>query len=233
MNLRTALANIHRDPFWWRKVLRGGVLALSVFGAPWAAGLVVESYDMIRKGYPSPLPPGGDWPTRYLIGFFALLIDFAFYLLPALVAALMLFCIALVYTLGSGGAVLISLALVAGVVVLCYWLLLFALGVSAVGRLIYSAEGHVEAAISTSTLREAASPAKRSYFIRARLQSLPAYLPTLLLGGLIWLVLRSALPGGLLLAVVLLWLALSALLYAHLVVAQLYGAASREQQRLG
>ncbi len=44
-------------------MLIGGALLLTVIGYPWVAGLVIESLDNIRKGYPTPLPPWRDWGT--------------------------------------------------------------------------------------------------------------------------------------------------------------------------
>src|SRR5690349_11561146 len=93
MNLRTALATIHRDPLWWRKVLIGGALMLSLIGYPWAAGFEMESLENTRKGFPSPLPPWREWSLRYLIGLFALLIDFLFFGLPVFAIGMLLLCV--------------------------------------------------------------------------------------------------------------------------------------------
>ncbi len=62
---------------------------------------------------------------------------------------------------------------------------------------------------------------------QARLLSLPTYLLALLLVALAWLAARSSFSGAGLAVLLLLWLAASALLYAHLVVMQLYGMAER------
>jgi hypothetical protein len=83
--LRQAIAHIHADPAWLRKILLYGLCCLSIFGAPLAIGWVMESIDNSRKGYPTPLPPWFDWTSRYLIGLFTLLIDFTFFVLPLLV----------------------------------------------------------------------------------------------------------------------------------------------------
>src|SRR5215208_5925113 len=93
MNLRNALANIHRDPLWWRKILIGGALMLTVFGYPLAAGLVAESLDNTRKGFPTPLPPWREWFSRYLIGLFAVLIDILFFGMPIFGAGLLFLCV--------------------------------------------------------------------------------------------------------------------------------------------
>jgi hypothetical protein len=225
MSLRTALANIHNDRLWWRKVLIGGALMLTVVGYPWAAGLVVESLDNTRKGFPTPLPPWRDWFSRYIIGLFAALIDFIYFLLPLLAAGLLLFCIAVFFLVGGGGAA-VSLAPFV-TLALIYELTMFALGVAPVGRLIYVEEGAAEDALSTRPLRTALRPGARGAYASARLRSLPAYVPALLLAIAVWGALNSGFPGAWAIALLLLWLAASALLYAHLVVAQLYAQAER------
>ncbi len=230
MNLRTAVSNIHRDPLWWRKVLIGGALSLTVFGLPWAAGLVVQSYDNIRRGYPTPLPPGGDWSTRYIVGFLALMIDFVFFVLPVMVLGFVGVCGALAVALSRPGASLSTPGMIGLAVLLLYWLLMFGISVAPVSRLIYAADGRAEEVMNMQTIRDALHPEVRADYTRARLQSLAAYLPALLLGGLCWLVLNGALPGALLATLVLLWLTFSALLYAHLVVAQLYATIAHEKR---
>ena len=228
MKLRTALANIHNDRLWWRKILIGGALMLSVFGYPWAAGLVMESLDNARKGYPTPLPPWHEWSTRYLIGLFAVLIDFVFFVLPAFAIGLLLFCAALAALFGSAGSPRWLATVGVAALALCETAMFLA-GVAPIGRLIYAQEGRPEAAISIETLRAALRSDARRLYAQARLRSLPAYLPALVLGIASWLVGRGASPGALPAALLLLWLTLSALLYAHLVVAQIYAAATREK----
>jgi hypothetical protein len=223
MSLRTALTNIHRDPLWWRKILIGGALMLTVVGYPWAAGLVIENLDNARKGFPTPLPPWRDWSTRYLIGLFATLIDIVFFVLPIFVIGLLFFCSG-VATVAVGGGQLWWLVPLSGGILLIYELAAFASSVAPVGRLIYVEEGSVENALSATPLREALRPGARAMYARARLQSLPAYLPALSLAIATWFMIGAFWPAG----VLLLWLACSALLYAHLAVAQLYVAMLRQ-----
>jgi hypothetical protein len=97
--------------------------------------------------------------------------------------------------------------------------------VAPIGRLLYAEAGQIENALSMRPLREATRPAARAVYARARLWSLPAYLPAPLLLGAGWLV-------GWPFAVLPLWLALSALCYARLVVIQLYAAADAEARWL-
>jgi hypothetical protein len=223
MNLRTAIATIHRDRFWWRTVLIGGALSCTVIGYPWVAGLVMESLENTRNGVPTPLPRWHDWSTRYLIGLFAILIDILFFALPVFGIGLLLAC--------GGGALAIAgagwlmwMAPAGLVVLLVYELAVFASGVAPIGRTMFADAGQLEDVLSTKPLRMALRPATRAVYMRARLQSLPAYLPALLLLLAAWLV---SWPINLL----VIWLALSALVYAHLVVVQLYVIADREVRR--
>lgn len=231
--LRSALANIHGDPHWWRKILIGGALMLTLVGYPLAVGLVTESMENSRKGFPTPLPPWYDWSTRYLIGLFSVLIDFVFFIVPLLVAALLVFCAGLgAVAAGVDDAQALQLILGGiGGVTLLVWLALFFCSVAPVARLLFVAEGRIEDALSRAPLRQALTPPARRVFLRARLLSLAAYLPAALLGSLIALLSRLAFPGALLVLALLAWLALSALLYAHLVVVQLYVAADKELAR--
>src|SRR4051794_9728138 len=224
MNLRNALATIHRDPHWWRKVLIGGALMATMVGYPWAAGFEIESLENTRKGFATPLPRWSDWANRYVIGLLATLIDIMFFVLPVFGFGLLFLC--------GGGILAISgiqwtIWLVpAGLAALIlYQLAMFAIGVAPVGRLIYAEAGNIEDALSARPLREARRPAARALYRHARLQSLPAYLPALLLFVASWLAIWP-------LALLLLWLGLSALCYAHLVVVQLYVAADAEARWL-
>jgi hypothetical protein len=233
MNLRTALANIHRDSQWWRKIMIGGGLMMTIIGYPFAAGLVVENMDNTRKGYPTPLPPWGDWSSRYLIGVFAWLIDFLFFVLPLLAAGLIFFCVGIGSVIGraEGATAFVTPIIIGGLVL--FLGLMFLSGVSAVGRLIFVEEGGPEHAMSAVSLRETLRPGARSLYARARFASLPAYLPFLLVAATIVFVARQALDAGLLLVIPLVWLLLCTLLYAHLVVGQLYAAADKELEARG
>jgi hypothetical protein len=220
MNLRSTLANIHRDPHWWRTILIGGALMATVVGYPWVAGLEIESLENTRKGFPTPLPRWSDWANRYVIGLLAVLIDILFFVLPVFGFGLLFLCGGSVLALSGIAAT--SWVVPAGLAaLLLYQLAIFALGVAPIGRLIYAEAGSIEDALGARPLREARRPAARAVYRRARLQSLPAYLPALLLFTASWLV---AWP----LALIFTWLGLSALFYAHLAVVQLYVAANAE-----
>jgi hypothetical protein len=224
MTLRSALSTIHRDPHWWRTILIGGALMATVVGYPWVAGLEIESLENTRKGFPTPLPRWSDWANRYVIGLLAVLIDIVFFVLPVFGFSLLFLCGGSILTIsglgGTGWLVPAGLA-----VLLLYQLAMFAIGVAPVGRLIYAEAGNIEDALSARPLREARRPAARALYRQARIQSLPAYLPALLLFVASWL---AAWP----LALLLLWLGLSALCYAHMVVVQLYVAADAEARWL-
>jgi hypothetical protein len=225
--LRDAIITVHRDPRWLVKCLTHGALMLSLIGAPIAAGFVLESYDNSRKGYPTPLPPWSDWTIRWLAGLFALLIDFTFFVLPLLIGGGLVICTGIGFLTvtqndpATMNMILLSIIGIAGLVLLGFLLI----SVSPVGRLIFVHEGKIEEALSMIVVRRALAPAERSAFVQARLASLLAYLPaTAIAVGGFALLQASAVTSiwGLLLVG---WLTFSALIYAHLVAAQLYVAA--------
>jgi hypothetical protein len=224
MTLRSALSAIHRDPYWWRTVLIGGALMATIVGYPWVAGLEMESLENTRKGFAAPLPRWHDWANRYVIGLLAVLIDILFFVMPVFAIGLLFLCGGGILAI-AGGAGVMWLAPAALAALLLYELAVFAAGAAPIGRLIYAEEGRIEDALSARTLREARRPAARALYRRARLQSLPVYLPALLLLGASWL---AGWPFGLL----PLWLALSALCYARLAVVQLYVAADSQARWL-
>jgi hypothetical protein len=220
--LRTAFGNIHRDPFWWRKILIGGALMCTLLGYPFAAGLVVENMDNTRRGYPTPLPPWADWSTRYLIGVFASLVDFLYYLLPWLVAVMFFFCVAIGMLVSGVGDTANQVANILGGLLAIYMVIVFFLGVSPIGRLILADDSSPERAMSAQPLRESLRSDVRGAYLRARLISLPAYLPFALLLGLTIVVGQFAFDGTWPIMLLLIWLTLSALLYGQLIVAQIY-----------
>lgn len=233
MNLRTAIQTVHNDPLWWRKILIGGAFFMSIVGAPFAGGWIIECIDNARKGYPTPLPPWFDWSTRWLMGMFAWIIDFLFYVMPFMVVGVIAFCVAFSAVLSNAPAFANQALTVIGFVMLVYVLFMFMSSVSMVGRLIYVQDASPEHAMSMRSLREALRPGARGVYFRARLASLPAYLPAVALGGLTFLVANLTFPGVLAIVLLLIWLTLSALLYAHLLVVQIYVAAERELEQRG
>lgn len=233
--LRTALANVHADRLWWRTVLLHGALMLTLFGWPFASGLVVENLDNTRKGYPTPLPPWVDLGSRYLIGLLSLMIDFVLFVMPAFVGGALFVCAILGTLFGAGvggqrdGAfATVSLIMVATLGAI--ELLLFLSGGSALGRLAYVDEGRIEEAMGAGPLRKALGGPDRRLYLRARLASLPAYLPVALPLLLLWWLVPQPFPGRAVVAVLLVWLTLSALCYAQLLVMQVYAQAENEAQ---
>src|SRR5262245_46586413 len=182
MTLRTALSTIHRDPHWWRAVLIGGALMATLVGYPWVAGFEMESLENTRKGFATPLPRWSDWANRYVIGLLAALIDALFFVLPVFGFGLLFLCGAAILAIRGVGWVdwLAPAGLAA---ILLYELAIFAVGVAPIGRLLYAEAGQIEDALSMRTLREARRPGASAVYARARLQSLPAYLPALLMVG--------------------------------------------------
>lgn len=226
LSLRAALRTVHHDARWWLHCLGYGAIATTFFGMPLVAGFIIESYDNSKRGFPTPLPPWVDLSTRYLAGVFALVIDFTFFALPGLIGSVLTFCGGLALSLALGGVtgVLIFFAVAAGLLT-CVLLALFMLSVSPVGRLRFADEGRIEDALSGETLRYALSRAKRANFLRARLYSLVAYLPALALLGAGVRLSSTNFSGQGITLLALWWLFCAAVVYAHLVVVQLYVAA--------
>lgn len=231
--LRDAAGTVHRDAQWWLKCMGYGVAALSGIGLPLAAGFVMESLDNSRRGYPTPLPPWGDPSLRWLTGLFCLLIDFAFFLLPLLLGGLLAVCTSVGLLLAGlrgdarAGAIWSALLVLAGL----FMLSIFLAGVAPIGRLLFAREGKIEEALGGATLSWALGVPQRQLWLRARLASLPAYLPAALLGGATIAGARFNFAGQGFVIALGLWLTLAALVYAHLVVVQLYVAAEKDVQR--
>ncbi len=111
-----------------------------------------------------------------------------------------------------------------------YELALFLLGSSPLARLKYIEEGRIEDAIGNDAMRAALKSSGRPFYLKARLVSLPAYLPMLVLVAIFWSVTLLSFSGQLIVLFILIWLILSALLYAHLVVGQVYVLAEQAYQ---
>lgn len=201
----------------------------TVIGYPLAAGMVMISIEQTRNGFPTPLPPWIDWSTRYLIGLFALLIDVTFFVFPLCVAGILLLCIGLSSIIG--GVALLPVGapglLLVGLVTGGFLLTMFLSSVAPVARLRFAREGKIEEALSMQALRRVWMRPARRFFWQARLASLPVYLPTLLLAGLLVGLSRFSFPGQGILLIITIWLMCSTLLYAHLVLVQLYVAAEQ------
>ncbi|NTU78547.1 MAG: DUF4013 domain-containing protein [Chloroflexales bacterium] len=232
ISLRDATGTVHRDRRWWLLCAGYGLVATTGIGLPLAAGFVMESLDNSRRGYPTPLPPWSDPTTRYLTGFFALLIDFAFFGLPIIVGGMLTFCASIALALsGAGGQPSLGAALAWAAVAAGVVLVMFLAGAAPAGRLRFAHEGRIEDGLSGEVLRWTTGPHGRAPFLRARLSSLPAYLPAAALAAGTLALARRTFPGQAAVIAAGLWVTIAALVYAHLVVVQLYVAAEKEVQR--
>ncbi|MFM2033264.1 MAG: hypothetical protein RLZZ297_2029 [Chloroflexota bacterium] len=228
--LRRALYTIHADKRWWRAIGLGGLFSMTLFGHPLAAGLVVEHMENTRKGFPTPLPPLFDWTTRWLMGLFAVLVDFVFFVMPVMAMGMLFFCGGLTLLMArvedSSFGVLGLLA----AILLGWWLFVFLTGASAVGRLVYLDDGGPERALTMYPMREALRRKAWRYYAKARLQSLPLYLiPVLLALAIPWLLQRDNVYG-IVGAVVVLWLLLSSVVYANVATMIIYTEVNNELQ---
>jgi hypothetical protein len=227
--LRKAVAILHRDHTWWRKLLVGGALWLTIVGYPFVEGYQVESIDNTRSGFPTPLPRWNDLWTKVVQGIFAFVIDFFYFVFPILLGGLIFFVGALVLALFDAGTGLLRIVNRIGSILLFVWLgFIWLSSVSPVAKQLYVGEGIPQQALSSTVLRRVLEPPARWVYFKARLYTLPPYLLALGLLGAAW---RST-DWSSWLALLLLWLGLTALLYARLITIQVYDMATREVERL-
>lgn len=226
--LKAALATIHRDHAWWRKVLIGGALWLTIVGALIVEGYQIESMENTRQGYPTPLPRWNDLGTKAVQGLFALVIDFFFFLFPLFGSAILVVCGLLALgLLGANALGLQAFSAAVGALILGWLGFAWLSSASPVAKQLYVGEGQPNQALSGKVLRTTWTALARPVYLRARLQSLPIYLLPIALFIAAW---QSANVSGWL-ALTIVWLAFSSLLYARLVTIQLYDSASRDVQR--
>ena len=227
-SLKKAVATVHQDRVWWRKILIGGALWLTAVGYPLVEGYQLESIENTQNGFPVPLPRWNDPGGKMLQGFFALMIDFFFFVFPILGGGLLLLCGALGLGLaGTAPGMLRWFGNGISVLVLVWWSCAWLCSVSPVGKRMLISESQMGQALSGKVVRNVLDPDARSIYFAARIRSLPLYLVPIAL----MIAVRQSVDWSGWLALVLLWLALAALLYARLVTLQLYAAAAREIQQ--
>jgi hypothetical protein len=226
--LTTALRIIHADGEWWRKVAAGGALWATIVGWPIVEGYQLESLENSQRGFPTPLPLWHGFANKAVVGIFALVIDFFFFVFPVLIGGMAIFCGTLAATLSGGEQVARPIAL-SGFGIMCiYMLLVWMTGASAVAKQRFVLAGDLQQALSASLIRELLRAPARGPYLQARLQSLPLYLPVAILVWLTWS--AGAWSWGL--ALIVGWVTLSLLVYVRLATIQLYLAATREVERL-
>ena len=226
--LGAALRTIHADRGWWAKVLVGGALWLTVLGWPIVEGHQIESLDNSQRGYPTPLPRWSELGNKALIGVFALVIDFFYFVFPILVGGVILFCGTLGASLAASDSIARIIAIGTVGTMVLYIAMVWLLGASPLAKQRYASDGDIQAALNGGLPGEILRSTGRGVYLRARMLSAPPYLIGIALAGLaLWLVDRTAMG-----ALVVLWVALSALVYARLVTIQLYLAATRTVERL-
>ena len=223
VELRAAIRTIHADRDWWKKILLGGALWTTVAGWPIVEGHQLESIDNSQRGYPTPLPHWNLLGDKAVLGLFAMVIDFFFFLFPILCGGVLLFCGTLAVGLTGNGAAARTVVLMILIPVSLYLAGVWGLGVSAVGKQRYVEGGELAEVLSFALVRELFRAPARGIYGRARLLSLPPYLVAvaILVGSL--RLLGETIAGG----IIAIWLGLSVLVYARLVTIQLYLAATR------
>ncbi len=206
----------------------GGVLILSIVGWPVVEGYQLESIENSQRGFATPLPRWNAPGDKAVVGIFALLIDFFFFVFPLLVVGMLFFCIGL--TLGLTGLDSAARASLLAVPVLCgiYLFVVWLSGASAIAKQRYVANGDMQQVLSAGLFRETLRAPGRGHYLTARLQSLPPYL----LAVALFVSSIPALGMSSIAAVGLLWLSCSALFYARLVTIQLFQHATKTVERM-
>lgn len=221
--LNDAWRTIHADREWWRKILVGGALWLTVIGWPIVEGHQLESIENSQRGFATPLPRWHTLGDKAIVGIFALVIDFFYFVFPLLVGGFVLFCGTLAASLtGSGGAARLVVLVVVAAMAL-YLVGVWLAGASPIAKQYYVGEGDLQRSLSGTFVTENLRSPARAIYLRARLHSVPPYvLAGMLLALSLWLFGRTIM-GGLVAG----WIGLSALLYARLIAIQLYLSATR------
>lgn len=229
--LRRALRTIHADTRWWHAIGLAGLCSMTLFGYPLAAGLVVEHMDNTRKGYATPLPPFYDWTTRWLMGLFAVLVDFVYFVMPLMVMGMLFFCGGLTLLMARTDEGEFGILIVLAGALLAWWLFVFGSGISAVGRLVYLDDGGPERALTGFPMREALRRGAWRFYGKARIASLPLYIAPIVFATAIPVIVRLDSLLGIALAVVFGWLFCSSLVYAHVGTMLIYGDVNQELQQ--
>lgn len=227
VTIRSAIQTLLRDRWWWRKLLIGGALWLTLVGAPAVEGFQLESVENTARGFPVPLPLWRDFGGKVVQGLLVTVIDFFFFVFPLLAGSVFVLCIAFGLTLGGADPDVVARVTQIGVAMVALWLTaIWISSLSPVAKRVYAIDGDLRGVLTFGLLRQTwAAPARRVY-LRARWQSLIACLPAIVIFGIALFV---ALPF--VIRLLLLWIGFSALLGARLLAVQLYDAAAREIER--
>jgi hypothetical protein len=149
---------------------------MSIIGAPFAGGWIIEYIDNSRKGYATPLPPWFDWSTRWIMGMFAWIIDFLFYVMPLMIAGVLFFCVAFSAVLSNSPGLAGQLFAVLGAILALYLTFVFLSSVSMVGRLIYVQDASPEQAMSMRRHARGVAP-RRARCVLSRPPGVAARIP--------------------------------------------------------
>ncbi len=226
--LRAAGAIIHRDREWWRKLVIGATLSLTIVGYPIVEGFQLESIENTQNRFPTPLPRWNALANKAIVGLLAVVIDVFFFFFPLLCIGLLLLCAGFAAVLaGIGGPQLGLLGFVASGLGLGWLMLAWLSSVSPVAKWRFVADGQLETILSSRVVRDVWRQPARNFYLQARLRSFPVYLLPLALLGTAW----YSTAWSRWIALLLVWISCAAWLYARLVVVQLYAAATREIQQ--
>lgn len=221
--LRNAMSTIFADRQWPLKVAIGGGLMLTLIGIILPQGFLIEHLDNSQRGFRTPLPAWRQWSDKAVIGLLAVVFDFVYFGLPVIASMLALFCAIFPLVFNASASAAWSTWLI--IIVLGTILSLsFGLSFSPLAKVNFAKDGDVEQNVGRRIISRARNPLTRGLYLRARLASLPVYLPAVAAGTLLLYVVQQS-ASSVWLVLGLAWLTMSALFWAWLITGQIYLAA--------
>jgi hypothetical protein len=221
--LRQAITTIFSDRRWPIKIAVGGAFMLTIIGMVLPQGFLIEHLDNSRRGFRTPMPAWRQWSDKAVMGMLAVMFDFVYFLLPIIAAMMALFCAIIPLLFRESASSVWTTRLIVAVLITII-MLSFSFSFSPVAKIYFAKDGDVEQNVGPKMLSRVRNPLTRGLYRRARLASLPVYLPAQIrAAGLFLLFQQSASNVWLTLGVA--WLTASLFFLAWLITGQIYLAA--------
>ena len=217
--LSASIKLIFTDRQWPLKLGIGGLLLISGIGLVFPYGLLIEHLDNSRRGFRVPLPPWRQWGDKAVLGTLALIFDFTYFVLPLICMILLIFCAIFPLLFQNNVPVFGTWIAVGGLVGV--WLWSFMLSLSPISKVYFSHDGELESHLGRKALSRSLNSLVRAIYFKARLVTIPLYLPAIIIGWIIWNTIQSTQSSALVVAG-LCWLLGCSLFWAWLIVGQVY-----------
>lgn len=221
-SLGAALRGVFADRWWWLKIAVGGGLMLTLVGIIFPQGLLIEHIDNTKRGFRTPLPSWRQWTDKAVMGLLATVLDFVYFLFPAMGISVILFCGVVPLLLKSAPTA--TSVIVVGTL-LALFLFSFLSSVSPISKIRFAQEGDIEGSLGMVMVRRALNRQYRDLYVQARLVTLPVYIPALISSVGLWSVFNSSTPS-LLLFTAMGWITACCLFWAWIIVEQVYSDAA-------